>query len=162
MNRQSKIIEIIRFIIPCPKRERPVLSLFLFLSNLGINAKRGSEIYQLCFFKNIFDKGCSIKNIAKFPSSLFNLSIADRRSSKFESNINIPVHVFSFPFFPSLWYIRLVFAFYSQLFLDQIIVRNKNSFYRWFLLICGLFGVVTPVILACGFCKYNQSETVLS
>lgn len=138
------------------------LFLFFFLSNLGINAKRGSDIYQLYFFKNIFDKGFSIKNIAKFLQACIKITIADRRSSKFESNINIPVHVFSFPFFPRLWYIRLVFAFYSQLFLDQVIVRNKNSFYRWFLLICGLFGVVTPVILACGFCKYNQSETVLS
>ena len=61
MNRQSKIIENHPIHYTLPQTQTA-----FFLSNLRINAKRGSEIYQLYFFKNIFDKGSSIKNIAKF------------------------------------------------------------------------------------------------
>ena len=65
MKRQSKIIENhpIHYTL---SQTQTACSFSFFLSNLGINAKRGSDIYQLYFFKNIFDKGSSIKNIAKF------------------------------------------------------------------------------------------------
>ena len=107
MDRQSKIIENHPIHYTLPQTQPACSFSFFFLSNLEINAKRGSEICQLYFFKNIFDKGSSIKNIAKFPSSfLIYLLQTEEVRIKYKYSYSF---IFVPFFLPGLWYTRLVF-----------------------------------------------------